>query len=81
MHMSGLDFESIRHRVKLLRDTGKEQLYENRDGVQCPVCDTAFSEALATVERTCQLSPSAGVDVCVIREEGRTVVFTHASDK
>ncbi|WP_449271465.1 DUF7385 family protein [Halobacterium bonnevillei] len=76
--MGGLDFESIRHRVKLRRDTGEEQLYENRDDVSCPVCGTAFSEALATSERRCQLSPPAGVDICIVREEARTVVFTHA---
>lgn len=78
--MGGLDFASIRHRVKLLRDTGEEQLYENRDGVPCPVCDSAFSEALATAEPTCQLSPSAGVDICIVREEDRIVVFTHAPE-
>lgn len=78
--MGGLDFESIRHRVKLRRDTGAEQLYENRDDVTCPVCGSAFSEALATAERTCQLSPSAGVDICIVREDTRTVVFTHAPE-
>jgi len=27
------DFEAVRHRLKLLRDAGTEQVYENRDGV------------------------------------------------
>ena len=77
--MSGtVDFEAIRHRVKLLRDTGTEQVFENRDGVECPACGEAFTEALATTERTCQLSPEPSVDVCIVRKPERTIVFTHA---
>ncbi|MFB6270534.1 MAG: flagella cluster protein [Halobacterium sp.] len=72
-----LDFESIRHRVKLLRDSGDERVFENRDDVACPVCGDAFAEALASSGRTCQLSPS-DVDLCLVREDDRVVVFTHA---
>lgn len=74
----GFDFEAVRHRVKLLRDTGDERVFENRDGVACPVCGEPFAEALATSERTCQLSPGSSVDVCLVREPDRTIVFTHA---
>ncbi|MCD2200449.1 flagella cluster protein [Halobacterium sp. KA-4] len=72
-----IDFESIRHRVKLLQDTGNEQVFENRDSVECPVCGQAFTEALVTIERTCQLSPSPSVELCLVREYKRTIVFTH----
>jgi len=72
------DFEAVRHRLKLLRDAGTEQVYENRDGVPCPACGEPFAEALATTDRACQLSPGPSVDVCIVRESDRTVVFTHA---
>ncbi|GAA0267507.1 DUF7385 family protein [Halobacterium noricense] len=73
-----VDFEAVRHRVKLLRDTGSEQVFENRDGVACPACGEAFTEALATTERTCQLSPGPSVDICLVREPERMIVLTHA---
>lgn len=73
-----LDFESVRHRVKLVRDSGDERLFENRDGVTCPVCGDTFDEALASTSRTCQLTPGSGVDVCLVREDDRVVVLTHA---
>ncbi|MCD2204997.1 DUF7385 family protein [Halobacterium sp. KA-6] len=73
-----VDFEAVRHRVKLLRDTGSERVYENRDAVGCPSCGEPFTEALVSTERTCQLSPEPSVDLCVVRESERIVVFTHA---
>ncbi|MGB9965983.1 DUF7385 family protein [Halobacterium hubeiense] len=73
-----VDFEAVRHRLKLVQDTGTERVFENRDGVTCPACGDAFAEALATTERTCQLSPGPSVDVCIVREADRTIVFTHA---
>lgn len=73
-----VNLEAVRHRVKLLRDTGAEQVFENRDSVECPACGEAFTEALATTERTCQLSPGPSVDVCIVREPDRMIVFTHA---
>lgn len=76
--MAGFDFEAVRHRIKLRRDTGSERLFENRDGVPCPVCGEAFDEALASRARTRQLSPSEPVDVCLVREADRLLVFTHA---
>jgi hypothetical protein len=72
------DLESVRHRVKLLRDTGSERLFENRGGVDCPVCGRPFDEGLATTARTCELSPGESVDVCLLRGDGRVFVFTHA---
>ena len=36
-----VDFEAVRHRLKLLRDTGDTRLFENRGDVPCPVCGGA----------------------------------------
>ncbi|WP_432419606.1 DUF7385 family protein [Halobacterium zhouii] len=73
-----IDFEAVRHRLKLRRDTGTVRLFENRDGVSCPVCGEAFDEALATTERSRQLGSDQPLDVCVARESDRLFIFTHA---
>ena len=44
--MTSVDFDSVRHRVKLIEDTGDSRLFENRDGVSCPVC----GEPMKTLE-------------------------------
>jgi hypothetical protein len=77
-HVPGVDFESIRHRVKLLKDSGDTRFFENRDGVRCPVCEEPFDEALETEARTRQLQPLPNHRLCLVREADRTVVFTHA---
>lgn len=74
----GVDFDDVRHRVKLLQDTGETRIFENRDGVQCPVCGSAFDEALETTASTERLSPDRQLDVCLVRESTHVVVFTHA---
>lgn len=76
--MAGIDFEAVRHRVKLIEDTGDTRLFENRDGVPCPVCDEPFEEALATEERTRELQSMPDHRLCMVREDERVVVFTHA---
>jgi len=78
--MAGLDFESVRHRVKLVEDTGESRLFENRDGVQCPVCGDPFDEALESTGQTEQLHPRNGLSLCIANGESRLVLLTHASD-
>ena len=36
------DIHDHRHRMKQLRESSDTGLYDNRDGVTCPVCATAF---------------------------------------
>lgn len=78
--MVGVDFEAVRHRVKLVEDTGDSRLFENRDGVPCPVCEEPFDEALETERRTEQLSPPGSLTLCLLNGEEKLVLFTHASD-
>lgn len=79
--MVGVDFESVRHRVKLVEDTGDSRLFENRDGVLCPVCEDPFEEALESQRSTEQLNPRDGLSFCIVNESGgNLVLFTHASD-
>lgn len=73
----GVDFDAVRHRVKLLQDTGDTRVFDNRDDVSCPVCGDAFAEALETTSSTEQLSPGRELDLCLLREQDRMIVFTH----
>ncbi|AHG03742.1 hypothetical protein HALDL1_09115 [Halobacterium sp. DL1] len=75
---ASIDLEGLRHRLKLLRDSGETRLLENRDDVDCPVCEEPFDEVLATTERTKTLSPDHSLQFCLLREAERLVVFTHA---
>ena len=75
---AGIDFGALRHRLKLLRDTGDTTLYENRDDVECPVCAEPFDEVLATAERTRTVSSDRGLQLCLVQEEDRLIIFTHA---
>jgi hypothetical protein len=76
--MVSIDFEAVRHRVKLIEDSGELRHFENRDGVPCPVCEDAFEEALATEEHTRRLARMPEHRVCLVREDDRLVIFTHA---
>jgi hypothetical protein len=79
--MTNVDFDSVRHRVKLIEDTGDSRLFENRDGVPCPVCGEDFDEALESRRRTEQLSPWDGLSLCIVNgADSRLVLLTHASD-
>ncbi|WP_232701710.1 DUF7385 family protein [Halobacterium wangiae] len=75
---ASIDLEALRHRLKLLRDTGETTLLENRDGVECPVCDEPFDEVLETRERTRTLSADEDIHLCLLRERDKVLLFTHA---
>ncbi|MGM0590297.1 MAG: DUF7385 family protein [Halobacteriota archaeon] len=72
-----LDIHAIRHRLKLRRDTGTTALYENRDGVSCPVCEDAFDELFVTARRASSFRPDEQLGFCIVREDERLLVFTH----
>lgn len=78
---SVIDFEAVRHRVKLVRDSGDAALYENRDGVDCPVCGDSFDDALETTARTREVGFDSSVRLCVARDPDRLLLFTHARDE
>ena len=77
---AGIDLEALRHRLKLLRDTGDSALYENRGGIECPVCSEPFDEVLATAERTRSVPAERGMQLCLVRERERLILFTHTRE-
>lgn len=79
--MESVDFDAVRHRVKLIEDTGDSRLFENRDRVSCPVCEEPFEEALESQRSTEQVTPRDGQSLCIVNgPERKLVLFTHAGD-
>jgi hypothetical protein len=70
------DEHAVRHRLKLVTDTGSSVLYENRDGVDCPVCGEPFDEFYATTDRE-SFRPDRPVGFCVAHADERLLLFTH----
>ena len=73
------DEHAVRHRLKLVRDDGEATLYENRDGVACPVCGEAFDEFYATTGAEA-FRPTKRIGFCVEHSERRLLLFTHDAD-
>jgi hypothetical protein len=73
---SGFDEHAVRHRLKLVSDTGESVLYENRDGVDCPVCGDPFVEFYATSASE-SFRPDRPVGFCVAHTDDRLLLFTH----
>ncbi|WP_227376792.1 DUF7385 family protein [Haladaptatus halobius] len=72
-----MDIHAIRHRLKLKKDAGHTELFENRDSVVCPACDKPFGDLLATEKREHSFRPTGLMRLCVVREDDRLLVFTH----
>jgi hypothetical protein len=77
--MVNFDEHAVRHRLKLVNDTGVSVLYENRDDVPCPVCGDPFDEFYATREAE-SFRPSRPVGFCVEHTEERLLLFTHEEE-
>lgn len=71
------DVHAVRHRMKLIRNTGTTERYENRDDVACPACGEPFDDLLVSGERHHSFDPPGAVRLCVVREDGRLLVLTH----
>ncbi|GKZ12730.1 flagella cluster protein [Haladaptatus sp. T7] len=71
------DVHAVRHRLKLKTDAGHSSLFENRGDVACPACDDPFAEVFITEKPAHSFQPTGSMRFCVVREEGRTMVFTH----
>ncbi|WP_410767171.1 flagella cluster protein [Haloferax sp. DFSO60] len=73
------DIHEVRHRVKMLRDTGATMVVENRDGVACPACGDAFSELLISKEASHSFDVPTQTRFCVHHETEtqRVLIATH----
>jgi len=71
------DVRAERHRLKQLKDDGETTLFENRDGVACPVCDRPFRRLFATERAAVSFPENDGARFCLLREAGTVYVFRH----
>jgi uncharacterized Zn ribbon protein len=76
MTEDGFDVHEHRHALKLRKDTGDAQLWENKKGLDCPACEEEFSDLLISEQRHNSFNPPDG-RFCVVRESDRIIVFTH----
>ena len=70
------DVHEVRHRLKLRKDTGDTQLWENREDLDCPACEEPFADLLISERRQNSFNSPEG-RFCVVRESDRILVFTH----
>lgn len=75
--MPSFDPHDRREKLKLLERGREKAVYENREGVRCPVCDRVFDRVLATEERSRQFTPEERIEFCVLRDGHELFLFTH----
>lgn len=75
--MPAFDVHEHRHGLKQLRDTGSTSLWENREGIRCPVCSDPFDRLFTTREPTTRFPESDGARFCLARDGDAIHVFRH----
>lgn len=71
------DIHDVRHRLKQLSDDGDTKLFENRDGVVCPACETPFDRLFVTRQVTTSFPENDGSRFCLVRDSGQIYVLRH----
>lgn len=71
------DVHAERHRLKQLKDDGGTALFENRDGVECPVCDRPFDRLFSTERASVSFPENDGARFCLLRDAGTVHLFRH----
>ena len=75
--MTGFDVHDHRHELKQLRDSGATSLWENREGMACPVCDDVFSRLFVTRQARTTFPENDGVRFCLLRDGDAVYLFRH----
>jgi hypothetical protein len=71
------DVHEVRHRLKQLTDDGDTKLFENRDGVSCPACETPFDRLFVTRRPATSFPENDGSRFCLVRDSDWIYVFRH----
>jgi hypothetical protein len=74
---TSFDVHEVRHRLKQLSDDGTTKLFENRDGVVCPACETPFDRLFITSRVETSFPENDGSRFCLVRDSGQICVFRH----
>lgn len=75
--MTNFDVHEHRHRLKQLRDDGDTRLFDNRDGVACPVCEEPFTRLFSTHRSTTTFPENDGSRFCLLRDTDAIHLFRH----
>lgn len=70
------DVHDHRHALKLKKDAGDTQFWDNRKELDCPACEEPFVDLLISERRHNSFNPPGG-RFCIVRESDRILVFTH----
>ena len=75
--MTDFDIRSERHRLKQLTDDGDSKMFENRDEVCCPACETPFRRVFSTERETLSFPANDGSRFCLVRDGPLVYLFRH----
>ena len=75
--MTDFDVHDHRHELKQLRDAGATSLWENREGMRCPVCDDAFSRLFVTEQSGTTFPENDGERFCLLYDDDAVYLFKH----
>ncbi|CDK38398.1 hypothetical protein DM2_2013 [Halorubrum sp. DM2] len=75
--MTEFDVHDHRHELKQLRDAGATSLWENREEMDCPVCDDAFSRLFVTEQPGTTFPENDGARFCLLRGGDAVYLFRH----
>jgi hypothetical protein len=70
------DVHDHRHRMKQLNKSSETELYENRDGVTCPVCADSFHRVFVLKGRGKQFPQNDGARFCLLNQDS-VYLFRH----
>lgn len=71
------DVHDVRHRLKQLSDDGDTKLFENRDGVECPVCGAPFERLFITRRPETSFPENDGSRFCLLNDSAEIHVLRH----
>jgi len=75
--MPQFDVHDHRHALKQVKDTGSTGLWENRNRIPCPVCDTPFKRLFSTSEVETRFPENDGARFCLLRDDDTIHLFRH----
>lgn len=71
------DIHEYRHRMKQLKESSDSGLYDNRDGVVCPVCGEPFDRLFVMRSDSHSFPENDGAAFCLLRQDDGVYLFRH----
>jgi hypothetical protein len=71
------DFEQFVSSLTPREENEKIKLYQNTVAMACPVCEEPFDDLVVCKDERTSLTQSEPLDICLLVQGGRPLVFTH----